>query len=454
MKVVMGPVSSVGWKERARAPIMVWKHSSHRHHLLMAPFQISRLMLHFQIIPQLPPVQWIMLFLMILGPTELTLVVSSFTLPMERTISNSIWTIPTDKSTDCRCFRVNPFDVIILSDNMSVNGLTKDKQAMVFSIDLMLALVVITVVLGLSADAMDIAGSKMEDYAYGNSLERITLSSADMLIKTPGSPENWDELDDLSGVTPGLADMNFTNMKTHSNIISISKIKRLNENYDKLMMGRVIPTYCKSTLTIYPIDTSLEPIYVKNMSGNYSSTEVMVENRTVLCNYLNTSTLVFINAVDNSKLSEQKQLGEECPHFGVNGNPAHLKVDYRNRKSGWVCYHFRITQAILSSTDFYVMADPNLVEDPAAVWMIDRPENKTENTQFFRNTPILVNDIIREKMGNNSTAVLWLHVYSSGNPDKAFNTYLAGFPKGTSYEKVKVQYLNPQPCYFVLKVWF
>ena len=337
---------------------------------------------------------------------------------------------------------------------MFKNEFTEDSRAMVFSMDLMLALILITVILGVSADAMDIASSKMEDYVYGNSLERITLSGADMLVKTPGSPENWEELNDLSGITPGLVDVDSTNMKTHSNIISIPKINRLTESYDKLMGGRVIPSYCKSTLAIYPVDQSLEPIYVKNMSGNDSSTEVMVENRTVLCNYLNTSIILFINVIDHSRLSEQKQLGEKCPHFGVNGNLAHLKVDYRNQKSGWVCYHFRITQKMLNSTDFYVMTDPISVEDPAAVWMMDRSENRTENTQFFRNTPILVNDIIKESMGNNSTAVLWLHVYSSGNPDKTFNTYLAVFPKGTPYEKVKVQYLNPQPCYFVFKVWF
>ena len=341
---------------------------------------------------------------------------------------------------------------MILSDNMPGKDFNEDRRAMVFSIDLMLALVIITVILGVSADAMDIVGSKMEDYAYGNSLERITISSADMLIKTPGSPENWDELNDLAGVTPGLADVNSTHIKTHSNVVSFSKINRLKENYDKLMEGCVIPTYCKSTLAIYPVDTSLEPMYVKNMSGNYSSSEVMVENRTVLCNYLNASIMVFINAVDHSKLSEHKQLGEECPHLDVNGN-SHLKVDYLNRKSGWACYHFRITRQMLDSTDFYVITDPNIIEDPAAVWIIDRPENRTENTQLFRNTPIRVNDIIKESMGNNSTAVLWLHVYSSGNPDKSFNTYLAGFPRGTSYENVKVQYLNLQPCYFVLKVW-
>jgi len=339
------------------------------------------------------------------------------------------------------------------SDKMSKNQFTEDRQGMVFSIDLMLALVIITVILGVSADAMDIVGSKMADYAYGNSLERITISCADMLVKTPGSPENWDELEDLNGVTPGLADMNATDVKTHSNMVSIRKINRLKENYDGLMGGRVIPTYCKSTLAIYPVDTSLEPIYVKNMSGGNDFTDVMVENRTVLCNYLNTSILVFINAMDNSRLSEQKQLGEKCPHFDVNGNMGHLIVDYKNKKSGWICYPFRINQNILNSTDFYIMTEPVTVKDPTAVWVMDRPENLTDNTHSFQNNPIMVNDMLKESMGNSSTAVFWLHVYSSGNPDKTFNTYLVGFPKGTPHEKVKVQYLSLQPCYFVLKIW-
>lgn len=339
------------------------------------------------------------------------------------------------------------------SDKMSKNQFNEDKQGMIFSMDLMLALVIITVILGVSADALDIVGSKMEDYAYGNSLERITISGADMLVKTPGSPENWDELYDLGGVTPGLADMNASNVKTHADVLSIRKINRLKESYDELMVGHVLPSYCKSSMAIYPVNPSSEPVYVKNMSGNPDSTEIMVENRTVLCNYFDTSILVFINAQESSQLSQQKQLGEKCPHYDVKGNRSHSNVDYRNRKAGWVCYPFRVNKTMLNSTDFYIMTDPDRVKDQSAVWMMDRPENLTENTQLFQNNPILVNGKIKEIMGNNSTVVLWLHVYSSGNPDNTFNTYLAGFPKGTPSEKVKVQYLSPQACYFVFKVW-
>jgi len=323
---------------------------------------------------------------------------------------------------------------------------------MVFSIDLMLALIIITVILGVSADAMDIASSKIEDYSYGNSLERIAQAGADMLVKTPGNPENWEKFPDINGVTPGLSDMDL-NKKIHSNVISMVKVKRLAANYDTLMGGKVIPSHCKSTLVIYPVDQSLKPINVKNIGGNDSSTEVFVENRTVLCNYLNTTEMVFINARDQAWLSPQKQLGDECPHSLLNGNQAHKKADYKKREAGWVCYPFGVTEDMLNSTDFYIMTDPTSIEDPVAMWMIDRPENRTDNTKFFQKNPILINGMVEGIMGTNSTAVLWMHVYSSGNPDNAFNTHLAAFPKGTPFEDVKVQYLTPQPCYFVFKVW-
>jgi hypothetical protein len=325
-----------------------------------------------------------------------------------------------------------------------------DKGGMVFSVDLMMAIIIITVVLGVSADAMDMIGFKMDDSSHEASLERIARASADMLTKTPGSPEDWDGAGDLSGVTPGLLDTD-SPLKSKSNILSMPKINCLKENYDELMVDRVIPRYCKSTLVIYPEDTSLEPITVKEIPENYDSSGIIVENRTVLCNYYNTSILVFINAQDS--LWEQKQLGEKCPHSGVGEDKEHLGVDYKNQRSGWACYAFKVTPVLLNSTDLYIMTDPVCVGDSTAFWMIDRPENMTEEHHTFQNKPILVNNLVEEIVANETVAILWFHVHSSGNQNKSFNTYLAGFPKGTDPENIKFQYLNPQPCYFILKIW-
>ncbi len=63
----------------------------------------------------------------------------------------------------------------------------------VFTIDVMFALFLITVLIGLSANAMDNAGYKILEYSSEQSLQRIAGDTADVLIKTPGTPENWEE---------------------------------------------------------------------------------------------------------------------------------------------------------------------------------------------------------------------------------------------------------------------
>ncbi len=327
----------------------------------------------------------------------------------------------------------------------------EEKRGMVFSTDLMMALIIITVVLGVSADAMDNVGSKIQDYYYANSVDRITTGAVDMMIKNPGEPQNWEELRTFDGVTPGLADVDQFNKGVTQKTLSLQKINCLKENYDELMKGRVLPTYCDSSLTICPVDSSIEPVTMGKISTTKS--DIVVINRTFLCNFCNSSIIVFMNSMKcNSNLPQSKQGGYICPHQDITGNHSHMGVDYPNKKSGWICYPFKVTQNMLNSRDFYLMTDPGYVTDNSAVWIIDSPENRIIDTNHFCNQPILVNEVIADCVVNKSTCILWLHVFSNGNAEEAFNTYLTAYPKGTSVEKVKIQYLNPQPCYFIFKV--
>ncbi|HHY00435.1 MAG TPA: hypothetical protein GX531_03555 [Methanothermobacter sp.] len=331
------------------------------------------------------------------------------------------------------------------------NSVIEEKRGMVFSTDLMMALIIITVVLGVSADAMDNVGSQIQDYCYANSLDRITTAAADMMIKDPGEPENWEELGNFDGVIPGLADADQLNKGVTQKTLSLQKIKCLKENYDELMKGKILPPYCDSSLTICPVDSSIEPVAMGKVST--SASDIIVINRTVLCNFCNASIIVCMNPMNcNSNTPQPKQGEYICPHQDKTGNHSHIWVDYHNKKSGWTCHPFRVTQDMLNSGDFYLMTDPGYVTDNSAVWIIDSPENITKETNHFNSQPILLNDVIKDCIGSKSTCVLWLHVFSSGNTQKAFNTYLTVYPKGTSVETVKIQYLNPQPCYFIFKV--
>jgi len=69
--------------------------------------------------------------------------------------------------------------------------------------DVLLALIIITMVIGMSADALDIVSFKISDYSSGKSLDRIAIDAADILINTPGTPD-WENSNDTQFVTPGL----------------------------------------------------------------------------------------------------------------------------------------------------------------------------------------------------------------------------------------------------------
>ena len=56
----------------------------------------------------------------------------------------------------------------------------------------MLALLLITVLIGVSANTMGIVGNKISEYSSEQSIQRIADDTADVLIKTPGIPENWE----------------------------------------------------------------------------------------------------------------------------------------------------------------------------------------------------------------------------------------------------------------------
>ncbi|MBP2045869.1 hypothetical protein [Methanobacterium aggregans] len=333
---------------------------------------------------------------------------------------------------------------------MGFNKIHDDKRGQAFSMDLLLALVVITVLIGVSADAMDIVSYKIQDYSFEHSMQRITMDAAETLINTPGNPSNWETLSGM--ITPGLAEVDPETGRTVPGTLSIKKINKLKHEYDTAM-PTILPDGSDSTITIYPLN-DLPPILVHDEIPPASSSDVAVANRTVLCSYMYMACRVSMNVHSNPSWSHGMGSDWEiCPHAGLNASMKHEKPDFETGKPGWVCHHFNITQEDLNSTDFYVLTDPTVLADGSARWIIDSPDKMEKNGEMFFSSPIPVNDKLMEILGDNKTAVLWLHVLTIGTPDKSFDAYVVGVPKGTPVLNVRLEYITPQPAYFILKVW-
>ncbi len=105
---------------------------------------------------------------------------------------------------------------------MRNNSILCDYNGQVFTLDIMLAIVIIVIILGMSANAMDIASYKTSGYISRFSLERVTNDAADALIKTSGSPQNWEiRINNLT--TPGLASIDNKTRRTIPNTLSIKE---------------------------------------------------------------------------------------------------------------------------------------------------------------------------------------------------------------------------------------
>ncbi len=322
----------------------------------------------------------------------------------------------------------------------------EDNEGQIFSLDVMLALIIVTVILGISADAMDMASYKAQDYSLRFSLERTTTDAADILIKSPGSPDEWENNGFNPDITPGLAKKEFLTGKIIPNTLSLVKILKLKANYNQLMYGKILPDGVNSSMILYPANPSLSPLVIKNDKVPASASEVAVVNRTVLCDFLYATAVVKINGHLNYPL-EQGFEWEICPH--MNHNHSDLKSGY----PGWACHHFNITAYDLNSTDFYVITNPVSATD-SAEWGIDRADKQIDCKEKFSRYPIIVNDKIAAAMGNDTGAVLWFHILTKEDSPNSFDAYIAGVPKGTPVDQVRIDSLGPQPCFFVLQVWY
>ncbi len=328
---------------------------------------------------------------------------------------------------------------------MARKGIKKNSKGQIFSLDVMMALIIITVILGVSADAMDMASYNGQDYSLRFSLERTTVDAADILIKTPGSPDEWENYGFNHDTVPGLAKKE--NNRSIPNTLSLVKILKLKSNYNQLMRGKILPDGTKSNMILYPLNPSLKPLVIMETSLSNAS-EAAVANRTVLCDFVYAVTVVKIKGYsDHISPTERGFEWEVCPH--IDHNPEGSKTGIQE----WKCNHFNITADDLNSTDFYIITNPAIVANTAN-WGIDRVDNQFDCKEKFNNGPIIVNDKIKAVMGNNTKAVLWYHILAKEGSKNSFDAYIVGVLKGTPVDQIRLDYLGPQPCFFVLQVWY
>lgn len=110
-----------------------------------------------------------------------------------------------------------------------------DSRGFLFSMDLLIALIPLTIILGMMAADMDNMLYTVQDTVYQSSLERTGADTVNTLIKTSGTPYNWEETGSVTVV--GLAKYNRTKQMPQQNYLSSLKMASLKQYHIQNLTG-------------------------------------------------------------------------------------------------------------------------------------------------------------------------------------------------------------------------
>jgi len=154
-----------------------------------------------------------------------------------------------------------------------------DDRGFVFTSDLLLAMIIVTMAIGLTTSTFESLNHQMQDFSSRQSLERTVNDAADYLVKSPGNPTNWERhgpstsLPGLAAIDRGLPDSNFLHNR---------KVDRLNKN-PSLIHNLVHTTNYRMVITT--VDTHRRLIEVNSPNPTVAlnnAKEVAVANRTAV----------------------------------------------------------------------------------------------------------------------------------------------------------------------------
>ncbi|BDH80210.1 MAG TPA: hypothetical protein GXX31_01255 [Methanothermobacter sp.] len=276
------------------------------------------------------------------------------------------------------------------------------EEGLVFSTDILLALAILIVIIGVSSDLMDMNREINHENLQGYYFERIISETTEILINTPGSPSNWETLPVTDNVIPGLS------TSKNPKILSYDKICKLKATPQ--LFNTILPSQVHANITLYPKNETIPPIMIRCEDG--TPHEIFIVNRTVQCDFYKKYVILELNSKSNS-----------C---------------YRH--STWKCGCFKATFEETERNNYYLLAD-----NPGISWIIDTPENKNDEENNYE-SPVLLNDRIRSLLSQNSTGIIWIHARGDGN------VLIISIPKGSSVP-LQPAYFQIQPCDFVMVAW-
>ena len=344
--------------------------------------------------------------------------------------------------------------------------LKKDNYGLIYSTDLLLALIMLIVILAVIANLSDDLNERMLSSEEFSNLEKLAVESSDYMLNNPGVPEDWESKIEEEGhinrnIIPGLAkkdkfvrngkfrDESSSSEKVVENTISYSKLIKLNGHYDDLIDKNLFNDSFESSIAIYPINAEIEPIMMgDNLDDNLG--DVVSVNRTVKCDFL--SNYVIYNFNDFELYGSNYERETSCNHDNVKNLQGHENTN----NYFWLCKSFRIYRNSLENYSYYLIS-PNNINSLNVHWTLDSLNNTSDDKNSLNNDVINLNNYFEEDLNDKYNNIYTIHFEVPKEKADNFKALLVAIPKDyeedlKSDNQLKYDYFRQEDVNFVFKL--
>ncbi len=292
-----------------------------------------------------------------------------------------------------------------------------DSRGFAISIDVLLALIPLTIVLGMVAADMDNIMYQMEDAIFRGSNDRAAVDAMNVLIKTPGTPTNWQQTGNPSVV--GLVKFDSTTNTAAEGQLAPSKLNALNATHMQELVGN------KSfylNVTLVDGDVPVRTVTNSPVGIPPNATDVVRVQKVALCSkYEIVSSIV--GQIFYSGASRQYQ----APTF---------QTSYNNNQT----------------YDYWIFIQNNGF---SSVSVLIRGNTILLNTPQLINTPYKINSTFLNTSAANPNTLYdnIVQVTPTGTPGNTMDFYIVQTPKNVSEIDINKNTVTNQNFRFQLYVW-
>ena len=194
--------------------------------------------------------------------------------------------------------------------------------------DLMLYIIILVFVVGMVIYTLNILNDNNVVTLSNNELNHILQDTVDTLVKTEGSPSNWDNVSTNNIKTVGL--------RKNSSTLSISYNKLIKLKNNDYLVDKFIPDGLDYSLNVYSEDNPQNQLHIAGEYSLSNKKNIYSKQVPIIIDYG-----YDIYAICNDNITNY------CPY------------NHNNLSSNWICKPFLINKTSLNNGKYYILTNKN-----------------------------------------------------------------------------------------------